>query len=688
MGITQVLDASAARYSPNRLDEDRLGVETVASFAGNVLRILDGAAFVIAPKQRSRAGRAPLAVAGAQDKVERLLDEMGWSPVPPGDRGFDCPGATIERNEQGATRISSTPYGNGEDAVVVRLLASHSRQPDARQARMVTVAAEMATLYVTPEGDMKPPSNLSETSLLIAKVLSDIALTADSYNEMVGGITAAVCPLVRAETGGVGLWNDGECFIQMLSGSFGVRPEFVASSQAAISDAGSPAAQVVISSRPWFTNSALTDMPQKRNFLLGLGIKRLAIMPLTFRGRTIGVMHIANKREPFDDGDVRRLEVLTPFVASAVEHVHRRLELGRREAVASVVSQAATTIARGQPLSGPPFSLARFCESVGGRLLSVSFTDGAPPIVVGPRNVPNQLAKRFRADNANGGIATRSATKRPREAGDIGWDSLHVPIMLGGNRAGTLSILRTPSEPFSENERAAVVRLGNVIALAWATERYQQERARMARIQERQRIGDDLHDHVAQILFSAQLTLETVVRELDDDTPLLGPIVRARELLVRSELGIREVVQKLTSPNSTDIVARLEQVVQGIEEDFDVQIHFEAEAGIGEQIEGIQRTVADAILGAAREAMINAAKHAGPCRISVALNVSQRRRLRVIVVDDGIGPKAERRQGYGLWSHRRRVQMQGGTVRMSKQPYGGTKVVISMRLSGATTAID
>jgi signal transduction histidine kinase len=671
--------------------------DKAATFAERALRVLDGVALAITVAPDGDHGERLLAAsAGPRADLLRLLDDDRWGGPSRGhvhDPGGDAFAATtIETGELGELRISRPLADRDRAAGALHLLCPSTWPIDARTHRMVSVIADTASCFLAPDGSLREFVSGQTRTLTAARILSELALSAASYGEMVGGITATVCPLIDAAKGGAAVWHERDFYLQMLSGSFGVPPEFVASSQAAPSDPRSPAARTITSRRAWFSNAAVRDMWDYRDFIRGFGVERLMILPLTLHDRVVGVMHVANKRTDFVEQDVRTLEVLTPLVAAVVEHVRRRLDMQRKEAMALVVSDAATTIAAGHPLQGFSASLHRFCESVGARMMALSFADGSPQMVVRPGEVAQAMDEQFLARSARGGFAIRTAAKRPRAAGDIGWDALHVPVMLAGRREGTLSILRIPSEPYTDDERAAVVRLANVTALAWATERYQQERAQMARMRERQRIGDDLHDHVAQILYSAHLTLETVLEELEEDAPLLAPVGHARDLLVRSELGIREVINRLSSPSQHDdgLAGRLAAIVQEVEEDFDVPIRLEVLSARTGLLDSLPRPAADAAMAAAHETMINAVKHAGPCRVLVELAVTPRGRLHLTVVDDGIGPSSPSPGGgHGLRAIRRRIRAHGGTVRVSRGVHGGTRVLVSLPLEstgGSATA--
>src|SRR5262249_25231690 len=87
-------------------------------------------------------------------------------------------------------------------------------------------------------------------------------------------------------------------------------------------------------------------------------------------------------------------------------------------------------------------------------------------------------------------------------------------------------------------------------------------------------------------------------------------------------------------------------------------------------------SVSDAFVKAAREALVNAAKHAGPCRVSVKLEVSRRGRLVLTVADDGIGSRsAEARPPHRPAAPRPPFPPPGGRRAVSPAPRGATASV-------------
>ena len=103
----------------------------------------------------------------------------------------------------------------------------------------------------------------------------------------------------------------------------------------------------------------------------------------------------------------------------------------------------------------------------------------------------------------------------------------------------------------------------------------------------------------------------------------------------------------------------------------------------------LRRSVCDLLAKAARELVVNAAKHAGPSRVIVRLRVRRGRRLLLTVVDDGIGVRrGSTSAGHGLEAVRRALRRHGGAMRISAGPAGGVEVTIGIDLLGAAARAD
>jgi signal transduction histidine kinase len=253
--------------------------------------------------------------------------------------------------------------------------------------------------------------------------------------------------------------------------------------------------------------------------------------------------------------------------------------------------------------------------------------------------------------------------------GASGWAVLHAPVELYGNCMANLSVVRRADEPFAKEEKDVVSRLASLVALAWATEGYQHQLAEIARLRERERIADALHDRVAQILFAAQLGLDTMLETAPSEAET-ERLTEIRALLTKGDIAIREVIHQLTTAVAEPTLARrLRLEVEAVEDEFGVAIHVELPTD--EELSVVPRRVADAVVKIAREGTVNAAKHGGPCRIALDLHVSEYDVV-IAVVDDGIGaqPAPRARAGHGLGSIDRLVRDMGGDVSLTVRDCG------------------
>jgi hypothetical protein len=86
---------------------------------------------------------------------------------------------------------------------------------------------------------------------------------------------------------------------------------------------------------------------------------------------------------------------------------------------------------------------------------------------------------------------------------------------------------------FNADERRTLSQFASVIALAWATDEYQNQREVLARQFERERIGNALHDRIAQLMFAARLHIDAAGRTPGVPPTALDSMAQARSLAVR-----------------------------------------------------------------------------------------------------------------------------------------------------------
>jgi signal transduction histidine kinase len=139
-------------------------------------------------------------------------------------------------------------------------------------------------------------------------------------------------------------------------------------------------------------------------------------------------------------------------------------------------------------------------------------------------------------------------------------------------------------------------------------------------------------------------------------------------------------MHRISDGDDSGLPARLAAVVGSVEEEFGKPVQLEIAPAAVDAARHMRRPAMNLLTRAAREALVNAAKHAGPCQLALRISLSRRKRLLLTVTDDGIGVADRSHRGYGTAAMRRAVRMHGGLLRVDEASTGGTKVTVSLPL--------
>jgi signal transduction histidine kinase len=193
-----------------------------------------------------------------------------------------------------------------------------------------------------------------------------------------------------------------------------------------------------------------------------------------------------------------------------------------------------------------------------------------------------------------------------------------------------------------------------------AEARFEEERRRRAQSDERAEIAAYLHDSVLQTL--------TVIQQRDDATPDI------RHLTRRQERELRQWIERLDSDYKVSFSQALRVMAWDIEDLYDLRVEV-VTVGDCELTDDLRL-----LLGAAREALANAAKYSGAGRISLYSEVGDAA-VDVFVRDRGRGfdvdLASDGRRGISE-SIIGRMPRGGGTATVRSTPGEGTEVELSM----------
>ncbi|MBP1994697.1 GAF domain-containing sensor histidine kinase [Paenibacillus eucommiae] len=282
---------------------------------------------------------------------------------------------------------------------------------------------------------------------------------------------------------------------------------------------------------------------------------------------------------------------------------------------------------------------------------------------------------------------------------------LHAfPIIYRGRPIGTFyAASRSAGEAFSPEDHmflevllqqaAPIVNNADMLqGMRQLAEDLQESREKLvlAREEERRRIRNNLHDDLAPRLAALAINV-AVARKFVDKEPVTA-VAKLDELgqVIRSTIqDIRSLVNDLRPPALDElglagaIRARMNEMTKPcqISEDGAAGQQLNMRIDAPQELPALSAAVEVAVYRIVTESMVNVLKHAKATECRVMLAVTEDRRLRVEVTDNGIGVGTTARPvlmgrtgGIGLLSMRERAAEIGGECVIERLDSGGTRV--------------
>jgi signal transduction histidine kinase len=196
-------------------------------------------------------------------------------------------------------------------------------------------------------------------------------------------------------------------------------------------------------------------------------------------------------------------------------------------------------------------------------------------------------------------------------------------------------------------------------------------------LEERDRIGMDLHDGIIQSIYGVGLTLEHA-RLLINENPQLttGRIEQAIKDLNHTIRDIRAYILDLRPRQLKDenLIQGLQRLVTEFKVNTLIDVHLK---GAEEDFQDLPNPQAVALFHICQEALANIAKHAKAHRVNVVVWKTVNRAL-IEVKDDGRGfdlEKIKKSIGHGLSNMETRAANAGGELDITTEPGEGTSVL-------------
>ncbi len=421
-------------------------------------------------------------------------------------------------------------------------------------------------------------------------------------------------------------------------------------------------------------------------------------VPIRIRDEVYGNLYLTEKQGggQFDEEDEAVLVALAAAAGVAIENARLYDEARRQQRWLAASAEVTSTL-----LSGPDVrdALALITE----RSLTIS---GADLVMLAlPTADGRQLHVEHAAgDGADGAVglvlpAGGSASGRVLASGDrltvedfshdsrvatVARDHLNlgpailVPLGTAGNVRGVLTAGRRPGAmPLAPAAADMLTTFAIQAGIALELAEHRSQAERVAVFEDRDRIARDLHDLVIQRLYATGMSLQGTVPMIAsaEVSDRVNAAVDALDETIREIRSSIFALQSRAEARPLSLRARILVVA----DEMTGILGFPPSLRLDGQLDnGVPDDVSEQLLTALREALSNAARHAGASAVDV--RVTAARELSLMVADNGSGIKDTSRRS-GLANLEQRASKLGGTLRLDSRPGGGTELTWQVPLT-------
>jgi signal transduction histidine kinase len=251
---------------------------------------------------------------------------------------------------------------------------------------------------------------------------------------------------------------------------------------------------------------------------------------------------------------------------------------------------------------------------------------------------------------------------------------LGVPVQVGAQLFGVLYLCdRADNQPFSEEDEWLIETMAGYAALAIAGSQLSDQQSRLTLLEERERIGMELHDGVIQSLYAMGMHLDLMRMNGGFKPHEIHDVIQG---LNRTIEDIRRYIMDLQVKDQSYITVRerLLEVINRLHRPDTLTIHLNA----SDDKPPFTPSVFEAICQMVNEAISNAVRHADASQIEVTAHQSDLI-FQITVADNGKGfetAELTAHDGLGLRNIQQRALLHGGQVEIETAPGRGTRLSI------------
>lgn len=434
-------------------------------------------------------------------------------------------------------------------------------------------------------------------------------------------------------------------------------------------------------------------------------------VPILSSEKQLGQIYLTNKTgaDEFSSDDELVIETLAAYASIAISNarlyaqlIQRDQMLTRRNENLALLNELASTLASSadidQILDKALTQMMNYLRlEVGEIYLREDDNSRALKLMLHRADPPHSLWRQdvFAIGEGMVGLTARSGQPRILNLPDDGKQSPEAMLTesdihqvacfpLAGRR-GVLGVLcvATYTEPLNEMEIQLLSAMSSWVGTGIENVRLNTQQRRLAILEERERIGMDLHDGIIQSIYAVRLTLEHArLLMVEDRDAAQQRIEQAINDLNHTIRDIRTYILDLRPRQLHDenLLDALQRLVSEFRANTLVEVNL---VGTAKELENLPDAQAVAIFHICQETLTNIAKHGHARHVDVSIWTTTERVL-LEVRDDGRGfdpGKMKTSLGHGLENMQTRAHNAGGDLEITSEPGAGTSILVWVPLS-------
>ena len=428
-------------------------------------------------------------------------------------------------------------------------------------------------------------------------------------------------------------------------------------------------------------------------------------VPIISNGRVLGQIYLTNKENEaeFTPEDERVIETLAAYAAVAIENAHlyesvikRDHKLAQRNQDLSLLNDLAKTLSGSTALDDIlDHTLSHVIDYLGVNAGEIFLREEGRRelrLAIHRGESPEVFLTRERLDVGEcfvGRVAllgeTMVSTSLETDVRflrnaivEAGFCCMAcIPLKARRKIIGVMSVVSRETREFSQRELNLLEAIGTWAGTAIENARLQNQARRLAVLEERERIGMDLHDGIIQSIYGVGLALEYAYLSVEENPAL------TREKIDNSIEGLNAAIREIRAyvadlrPRQLRDEQPLQLGLERLVNDFRAVSSTKATLmTVDDGLAELPKENSLTIFRICQEALANVAKHAHAQNADIHLWTTEDRVL-LKVEDDGAGfdpNHMDEALGHGLSNMRRRVRKVGGEVEIVSQPTKGTTI--------------